>query len=377
MAGEGWNGGDYDPSDPPKGGLAAARMTAMLTYRAPQSVDERFNRDLASDNQRRPRAEDEIAVQTHKNPAAVASLPFYDVENYLRYQGKKFTRRFDPNCYVQLTLTLDTHDVSAGRGAYTDVLASLKHKTMVVGITSDVLYPYHLQRSWWGTCPTRRCTIDSPTGTTPFSWRSTDSTSPSPTGDEGPGRASKPGALTTRSTASSARRDRTFRGLPAGDSPVRVVDAKLSPASEPFFRSQRANRTRIKRTGIHRLACFEARRRSGVRRGHGPPRLPAGPRGAPATPRSRRRRPVVRHARGRSSRRRRDRARGRCVAYRGGVVIDTPDEAHLRGDGEQLAVVGAEVLKSKLNKLEPSACSSALIRRQPSSAGWPAPAAAA
>ena len=88
MAGEGWNGGDYDPSDPPKGGLAAARMTAMLTYRAPRSVDERFNRDLASDVRRRPRAEDEIAVRTHKNPAAVASLPFYDVENYLRYQGK-------------------------------------------------------------------------------------------------------------------------------------------------------------------------------------------------------------------------------------------------------------------------------------------------
>ena len=95
MAGEGWNGRDYDPSDPPRGGLAAARMTAMLTYRAPRSVDERFSRRPAPGGgvRRRPRAEDEIAVRTHKNPAAVASLPFYDVENYLRYQGKKFTRR--------------------------------------------------------------------------------------------------------------------------------------------------------------------------------------------------------------------------------------------------------------------------------------------
>jgi homoserine acetyltransferase len=44
MADAKYNGGDYDPQDPPNAGLAAARMTAMLTYRAPSSIDERFNR---------------------------------------------------------------------------------------------------------------------------------------------------------------------------------------------------------------------------------------------------------------------------------------------------------------------------------------------
>jgi homoserine acetyltransferase len=39
-------GGDYDPKDPPKAGLAAARMTAMLTYRSPISIDERFKRTV-------------------------------------------------------------------------------------------------------------------------------------------------------------------------------------------------------------------------------------------------------------------------------------------------------------------------------------------
>ena len=45
MADAKYNGGDYDPNDPPKAGLAAARMTAMLTYRSPTSIDDRFKQD--------------------------------------------------------------------------------------------------------------------------------------------------------------------------------------------------------------------------------------------------------------------------------------------------------------------------------------------
>merc|ERR1711903_309849 len=47
----------------------------------------------------------------------------FAVESYLRYQGKKFIRRFDANCYVNLT-----------------------HPTLVVGVDSDVLYPIFLQK---------------------------------------------------------------------------------------------------------------------------------------------------------------------------------------------------------------------------------------
>jgi homoserine acetyltransferase len=62
------------------------------------------------------------------------------VESYLQYQGRKFTRRFDPNCYVQLTFTLDSHDVAAGRGAYADVLRGLTHRTVVVGRAATLLH---------------------------------------------------------------------------------------------------------------------------------------------------------------------------------------------------------------------------------------------
>ena len=48
--------------------------------------------------------------------------------------------RFDANCYVSLTHTLDSHDVGRSRGAHCGVaLAAVRQPVLVVGITSDVL----------------------------------------------------------------------------------------------------------------------------------------------------------------------------------------------------------------------------------------------
>jgi homoserine O-acetyltransferase len=95
-------------------------------------------------------------------PSSSSSSSAYEVESYLRYQGAKFIRRFDPLCYVRLTQTLDSHDVGAGRGAagaaaassssnngkegagraaIRDALGALTQRTFVVGIDSDLLYP--------------------------------------------------------------------------------------------------------------------------------------------------------------------------------------------------------------------------------------------
>lgn len=37
---------------------------------------------------------------------------YFSAQSYLRYQGSKFVKRFDPNCYIAMTRKLDTHDVS-------------------------------------------------------------------------------------------------------------------------------------------------------------------------------------------------------------------------------------------------------------------------
>lgn len=156
-----YNGGAYASGDGPNAGLATSRMMAMLSYRAPASVDGRFSRSDMGDVVR-PAEEPELGVRAHSGQT---KLPYFAVESYLQYQGKKFIRRFDANCYIQLTYSLDSHDVSRGRGDYFDVLASIKQKTLVVGILSDVLYPYALQRELADAVPNAQLyTIDSPHG---------------------------------------------------------------------------------------------------------------------------------------------------------------------------------------------------------------------
>jgi homoserine O-acetyltransferase len=45
---------------------------------------------------------------------AIQAKPF-SAQSYLRYQGDKFVKRFDANCYVHLTRKMDAHDVARGR----------------------------------------------------------------------------------------------------------------------------------------------------------------------------------------------------------------------------------------------------------------------
>ena len=69
----------------------------------------------------------------------------YAVECYLQHQGTKFVDRFDANSYVSLTRTLDSHDVGRGRGGIEAVLGAIKQPVTIVAISSDVLYPPHMQ----------------------------------------------------------------------------------------------------------------------------------------------------------------------------------------------------------------------------------------
>ena len=125
-------GGDYAADDPPNTGVSVARQIAMVSYRTHNAYETKFGR----------RSEEE----TDENRGSDAP-PTYDVENYLSYQGDKFlTRKFDANCYVALTRLMDSHDVSRGRGTYPHVLAQVTQPVLVLGITSDVLYPLHEQQ---------------------------------------------------------------------------------------------------------------------------------------------------------------------------------------------------------------------------------------
>lgn len=119
-----WLDGRYPPGEGPSTGLAVARMMAMISYRSFASFEQRFGR----------------------GPSDAESPTRFSMESYLHHQGRKLVDRFDANCYLKLTESMDTHDVARGRGEYPDVLSGLRQRALVIGIDSDVLYPLPEQR---------------------------------------------------------------------------------------------------------------------------------------------------------------------------------------------------------------------------------------
>lgn len=60
---------------------------------------------------------------------------------YQRYQGEKLCRRYNAYSYYSILNAFDTHDVGRGRGGKEAALARIKAPTLVVGITTDMIFP--------------------------------------------------------------------------------------------------------------------------------------------------------------------------------------------------------------------------------------------
>ncbi|MEI6621709.1 MAG: homoserine O-acetyltransferase [Actinomycetes bacterium] len=154
-----WSGGDYHHAPlghGPHRGMGVARRFAHLTYRSEPELDQRFG------NHPQP-GEDPLG------PDAAGVLPGagrFAVQSYLDYQADKLARRFDAGTYVALTDAMNTHDVGRGRGGVDAALASITSPVVVSGITSDRLYPLHLQQEMADKIPTSGDlrVIDSPFG---------------------------------------------------------------------------------------------------------------------------------------------------------------------------------------------------------------------
>ncbi|KAK3069462.1 hypothetical protein LTS18_000321, partial [Coniosporium uncinatum] len=221
--------GYYPFSDPPSTGLGAARMSALLTYRSRDSFESRFGRNTPDPSRRqningpalgplnehftihndghrnagsprpsrvnstasldpssttlisRPPSSGAAAVAastsiTGSDPARKRVPTYYSAQSYLRYQGEKFIKRFDANCYIAITRKLDTHDISRGRvlpsqAASTPVatlvtaLGYIEQPTLVLGIQSDGLFTFAEQQELAAAIPNATLkTIDSSEG---------------------------------------------------------------------------------------------------------------------------------------------------------------------------------------------------------------------
>jgi homoserine O-acetyltransferase len=84
----------------------------------------------------------------NKNQPEVASekLEGYRAASYQQYQGAKLANRFNAFSYWSLLNAMDSHHVGRGRGEVADVLATIKAKTLVIGVSSDILFPVSEQK---------------------------------------------------------------------------------------------------------------------------------------------------------------------------------------------------------------------------------------
>ena len=116
-----WNKGDYPQDGGPEVGLAIARMMAHITYLSGEGMERKFGRS------RRKETGERFGVE-------------FEVESYLRHQGKTFVTRFDANTYLNLTKALDRFDLHDEEGRLDSNLSCINARTLVVGFTSDWLY---------------------------------------------------------------------------------------------------------------------------------------------------------------------------------------------------------------------------------------------
>jgi homoserine O-acetyltransferase/O-succinyltransferase len=125
----GWSSGAYTENGTfPEKGLAIARMIAHVTYLSAESLNDKFGRRLQ-----------EKSFRTYDFGIN------FQIESYLRHQGKAFTERFDPNSYLYITQAVDFFDQSEGYAGDLEesYQAALDKKPAVclISFSSDWMYP--------------------------------------------------------------------------------------------------------------------------------------------------------------------------------------------------------------------------------------------
>jgi homoserine O-acetyltransferase/O-succinyltransferase len=126
MADPEWRGGRYlEAGTRPEKGLSVARMAAHITYLSDAALHAKFGRKL----------------QDRAAPTFTFDADF-QIESYLRYQGRAFVERFDANSYLYMTRAMDYFDLAADYGGVlANAFKGTRTRFCVVSFTSDWLFP--------------------------------------------------------------------------------------------------------------------------------------------------------------------------------------------------------------------------------------------
>ena len=129
-----WNHGRYDDATYPEAGMRMARKLGVITYLSALEWDGRFGR-VRLDSDRRD-DEDPFGLE-------------FEVESYLEAHARRFVRRFDPNCYLYLSRSMDWFDLAEYAPDGGDVAAGLAQvrvqKALAIGVETDILFPLQQQ----------------------------------------------------------------------------------------------------------------------------------------------------------------------------------------------------------------------------------------
>ena len=122
-----WNKGGYNMNNIiPERGLAVARMIAHITYLSDDAMHRKFGRKLQSRD--------------------IISFGFdadFQIESYLRHQGRSFVERFDANSYLYLTRAMDYFDLEKKFSTAIEFspIPNQHIRYLIISFTSDWLFP--------------------------------------------------------------------------------------------------------------------------------------------------------------------------------------------------------------------------------------------
>lgn len=103
-------------------GMKAARAIGMLTYRSY-----------------------EVLVEKQTDPD-VNKTDNFKASSYINHQGDKLVKRFNAYTYWMLTKAMDSHNIARSRAAdLQTVLQTIHHKTLIMGVSTDILCPVQEQ----------------------------------------------------------------------------------------------------------------------------------------------------------------------------------------------------------------------------------------
>ena len=132
-----WNEGRYDDDHYPETGMNIARKLGIITYRSALEWRGRFGRIRLEADQRE---EEPFGAE-------------FQIESYLNAHARRFTRSFDPNCYLYLSRASDWFDLAEYGGtsdpatSVRNALAKMKlERALVIGVETDILFPLEQQQ---------------------------------------------------------------------------------------------------------------------------------------------------------------------------------------------------------------------------------------